>query len=150
MTNNNRSFEKLETALVDAGHLINYPKTQTIASQVRTQLSANQSRPLPRLTLALAIVITLVLITLPETRSVFSQFFGLSNSTATPLSTPALSLTARPDPSVSMTWTNAATTQSPTPRPTNVSTPSTLSNSVDIRLLVKPVVHPSRLSPFAK
>src|SRR5512141_1860344 len=104
-------FQKLESALIDAGHSIEYPATPNIAARVRRSalhalphvpgLIANRDRRITRSILrsrpvlvAIAIVIALaVLIAIPQTRQVLAQIFGLSHieivpATSTPNPTP--------------------------------------------------------------
>jgi hypothetical protein len=79
------NFQKLESALIDAGQSIEYPPTPNIVTRVRLNLVGERDRRTPRsifrsrpMLVAIAIVIALtVLIAIPQTREVLAQIFGL-------------------------------------------------------------------------
>jgi hypothetical protein len=87
-------FQKLESALIDAGHSIEYPATPNIAARVRANLNAGQDRRSTKsifrsrpMLIAIAIVIALaVLIAIPQTREVLAQIFGLRHIEIVPVS----------------------------------------------------------------
>jgi len=89
---NPSEFQKLEEALIEAGHAIEYPRTPPLAARVRTelagQLNGEQRRDRPRrldrarlrpaLWVALAVVAALaLLLIIPETREAIAQLLGL-------------------------------------------------------------------------
>jgi hypothetical protein len=95
------NFQKLESALIDAGQSIEYPVTPNIAAYIRADLKAAHEQRTPRsvfrsrpMLIAIAIVIALsVLIAIPQTREVLAQIFGLRHIeivpvTLTPPATP--------------------------------------------------------------
>ncbi len=106
-------FEKLENALMRAGHAMEYPATPAIALRVRSQLeranvvarpARNWLRVLVPLAAALLLALALLFV-LPETRDAVAEFFGLRNlrvifftptPTAAPTATPNPSETPRP------------------------------------------------------
>lgn len=121
-------FQKLEEALIEAGHALEYPRTPQLAARVRTelagQLSPERPRRLDRTRLhpvrwvALAVIAALaLLLIIPETREAIAQLLGLRTiriieATPTP--------TTRQDPTpqeMPLTATPVRTTPDPSPTP---------------------------------
>lgn len=91
-------FQKLEEALIEAGHTIEYPRTPDLAARVRGELKTDRpgqldrARLRPALLVVLAVVAALaLLLIIPETREAIAQLLGLRTirlieTTPTPVS----------------------------------------------------------------
>jgi hypothetical protein len=73
-------FRKLEEALIEAGHAIEYPPTPDLAAHVRAELKPDRLRQLdrarwrPAFVVALAVIAALaLLLIIPETREAIAQ-----------------------------------------------------------------------------
>jgi hypothetical protein len=140
-------FQKLEEALIEAGHAIEYPRMPNLAARVRVQLTTDRPRRLdrarlrPALLVALAIIASLALLLLiPETREAIAQLLGLRTiriieTTPTPpqqLETPATT-TLPQQPKIPATATMApaspVSTSTPAVAPFKQCCPSTLKDA---------------------
>ena len=143
-------FQKLEQALIDAGRVIEYPRTPDLATRVRTQLNGElrhewprqPDRPLGRWRPAFVVVLAIIaalalLLIIPETREAIAQLLGLRairiiETTPTPPPSPA---TLRPTPTLGVV-------------PFKQCCESTLAEAqqrADFRLLLPPDAEPARV-----